>query len=284
MGETGRQTTGEAGRVTTAAELTVELHRVGIRAGDNLILHSSLKSLGRVDGGAPAVVDAVLDAIGPDGNLMVPTFTYSMPMWKAEPFDIRATKSRVGAITEAVRMHPLALRSFHPTHSVAVIGPDAEAIIRNHLHATPIGLESPFGRMRERGARILMLGTTQDTNSSLHYCEVASGLPYVQVAFSAGRNFELAWFLNEQGQAEYTQLFELPGCSRGFRAIEAPLIDRGALHPVTVAGALSQFLDMEEMVKAVDEILKTDPAILLCFTPNCSICPKRRAFTLRHLP
>lgn len=257
-------------------ELADEFHRIGIQSGDNLIVHSSYKSLGPVEMGPAGVVEALLQAIGPKGNLMVPTFTYCMPMWNMEPFDIRNSRSKTGAITEAVRHHPASRRSFHPTHSTSAIGPDAEAIVRHHMRASPIGLESPFGRMHARRAKILMLGTCQDTDSSLHYCEVKSELPYIDVPFSDGQQYELAWFLNEVGQIEYTQIFEVPGCSRGFRAIEDPLRARGVLLDVAVCGAKSQLLELDALVRAADEILRADPTLLLCNTPTCTICPKRR--------
>jgi aminoglycoside 3-N-acetyltransferase len=263
-----------AGR--TQSQLSDELRRVGIRAGDNLILHSSFKSLGALAGGPDMVVDAIVDVLGMDGHLLVPTFTYCLPMWNAEPFNIRETKARVGIIPETLRKRADALRSFHPTHSVAVIGPDREQLIRNHLHATPIGLDSPFARMRGCGAKILMLGTCQDTNSSLHLCEVLAGLPYVNIAFSDGQDFEVAWFINENGQTEYTQIREVPGCSRGFRAVEPLLRERGVLRDVHVAGAASQLLNLNDFIIAVSDILEKCPTILLCETPNCTICPKRR--------
>ncbi|MBX7246538.1 MAG: AAC(3) family N-acetyltransferase [Candidatus Sumerlaeaceae bacterium] len=266
----------------TVSALTDAFCEAGIEAGDNLVLHSSYKCLGAVEGGPGGVVEALLSALGPAGNLMVPTFTYSLPMWSAEPFDLHNSKSRVGAITEAVRLHPRALRSFHPTHSVAVIGPDAEEIVRNHLHSTPIGLESPFGRMVRRGAKILMLGTHQDTNSSLHYCEVAANLPYIRVAFREGMDYELAWFFNENGQIEYAQVFEVPGCSRGFRVIEGPLRERGVLRDVLVGGAPSQLLEMARFVPVAVEILSAEPSLLLCNTVQCQICGKRREFMKKN--
>ena len=257
-------------------QLAAEFTRAGIRPGEYLILHSSLKSLGEVEGGAETVVAALLDVLGPAGHLLVPTFTYSLTMWSREPFDWRASKSRVGAVTEAVRLHPRAVRSFHPTHSVAVIGPDAEAIVRNHLHVTPIGEGSPFARMCERGARILMLGTHQDTNSTLHFCEVAARVPYIHVTFSEGQDFEVAWFLNEIGQIEYTQIFEIPGCSRGFRVVEEPLRQRGVLRDVNVGPAASQLLECKALVETMRELLAECPGMLLCETDSCGICPKRR--------
>jgi aminoglycoside 3-N-acetyltransferase len=266
------------------ADLAAEFRRIGIEPGDNVILHSSYKCVAPVEKGPSGVVQAMLDAIGPAGNLMVPTFSYCLPMWNMEPFDITNTRSKTGAITEAVRLHPQALRSFHPTHSTAVIGPDAETITRNHMHASAIGLDSPFGKMHARKAKILMLGTHQDTNSSLHYCEVKSELGYIDVPFTENQPYELAWFFNEVGQIEYTQVFEVPGCSRGFRAIEDPLRARGVLRDLQVFSAQSQLLRLDELVQAADEILRENPTLLLCNTPTCTICPKRRRYMESQRP
>jgi aminoglycoside N3'-acetyltransferase len=130
--------------------------------------------------------------------------------------------------------------------------------------------------MWERHAKILMLGTFQDTNSSLHYCEVAVELPYIHVPFSDDQDFEMAWFFNEHGQVEYTQITEVPGCSRGFRKIEQPLRECGVLTDVRVGAAACQLLDLRALVQAAREILNEDPCFLLCETANCAICPKRR--------
>ncbi|MGB9690720.1 MAG: AAC(3) family N-acetyltransferase [Candidatus Sumerlaeaceae bacterium] len=265
-------------KVWTQPELSEHFQRAGLAAGDAVILHSSLKRLGQVQGGAETVVEALLDVIGPQGHLLVPTFTYCLPLWNIPPFDIDATKSRVGVITETIRLRPDAVRSFHPTHSVAVIGPDKEALTRNHLHATPLGVDCPFDRMRKYGAKILMLGTTQDTNSSLHLCEVLAKLPYIHVTFSDNQNFELAWFINEEQQVEYVPIYEVPGCSRGFRVVEEPLRRAGVLRDVVVGYAPSQLLLLNDLIEAMNELLTATPTLLLCRNEQCTICSKRRAY------
>lgn len=262
----------------TVVELAQDFRRVGISNGDALIVHSSFRSLGHLDGGPNAVIDALLSAVGPSGHLLLPAFTFSLPAWNMEPFDVGRSKSRVGAITEVARTRPDFIRSFHPTHSVLVHGPDAAEIARNHLHSTPLGLESPFGRMERLNAKILMLGTYQDTNSSLHYCEVVAGLPYVQVAFSENSSTEIAWFINAEGAVEYTEIREVPGCSRGFRAIEQPLRESGVLLDVQVGRASSQLLSLPALVAAAKQILAADPTLLLCHNDGCLICTKRRRF------
>src|SRR5215216_7553101 len=68
--------------------LAADLGRLGVRPGSVLLVHSSLSSLGWVCGGAQAVVEALLDALGPDGTLVVPTHTggNSEPsQWQHQP-------------------------------------------------------------------------------------------------------------------------------------------------------------------------------------------------------
>ncbi len=261
----------------TKEDLADNLQTAGINTGSNVILHSSLKSLGKTENGPETVVDALLSVIGPCGNLLVPTFTYSLPGWKGEPFDVNTSRARTGAIPEYIRHRPNALRSFHPTHSVSVLGPDAEAITIGHMRTSPLGAASPFGRMLDRDAKILMLGTHQDTNSSLHLCEVLADLPYINVCFSDNTNFEMAWFHNRQGQIEFAQIREVPGCSRGFRAIEAELIKRSVLKQARIGNADCEILSLRDLIAETKEILRNDPALLLCHLNHCGICPKRRA-------
>jgi hypothetical protein len=108
-----------------------------------------LSSFGRVEGGADSVLDAILEVIGPKGNLMLPTFNYTRPI--PEPyFDPAATPGHTGAIPEAGRKRAGAVRSLHPSHSVAVIGPDAVELTRDHLKVRALGIGSPIDRLAQR--------------------------------------------------------------------------------------------------------------------------------------
>src|SRR5688500_10428768 len=103
--------------MTDRTGITEDLHRLGLAVGDALVVHSSLRSIGPVEGGAEAVVAALLDVVGERGLLVAPTFTY-----RGERFDPLTEPGLTGRIAEAVRSWPGALRSWHPTHSVAAIG------------------------------------------------------------------------------------------------------------------------------------------------------------------
>ena len=88
----------------------------GLQRAKNLIMHSSLSSLGWADGGADAVIDAVLEVLGPESTLMVPPFNYSL--WD-EVFDPKGAPSHPGAITNALRQRPEAVWSLHPSYLIA---------------------------------------------------------------------------------------------------------------------------------------------------------------------
>ena len=174
----------------TVGRIVDDLRELGVEAGDTLLVHSSLSSLGWVAVGPPAVVDALLEVLSPEGTLVVPTHStqYSDPTgWRnpAVPDDwvgrIRAerppyrpavTPTRgMGAIPECFRSYPDALRSRHPTYSFAAQGADAGFVVGDHAYDHGLGEGSPLARVYDRDGTVLMLGTGYDTNTSFHLAE-----------------------------------------------------------------------------------------------------------------
>ena len=157
-----------------------DLKRLGIREGGDLLVHSSFKSLGPGVNDAADVVAALKKAIGKKGNLLFPTLSYESVTKDNPHFDIRNTPSCVGAINEWFRKQPGVIRSMHPTHSVAVYGPDAAEIVAgHHLDNTPVGSNSPFCKLRDRGGQILMLGCGLRPSTSMHGVEELVMPPYL---------------------------------------------------------------------------------------------------------
>jgi aminoglycoside 3-N-acetyltransferase len=115
----------------TCDTLRADLLALGIVPGISLLMHSSYKSLGGIEGGAAAFYKTLLDVIGPEGNLIVPSMSFSTVTRENPYFDIRTTPSCVGYLTEFFRTEvPGVKRSFHPTHSCCAIGRDADWIGR----------------------------------------------------------------------------------------------------------------------------------------------------------
>lgn len=160
--------------------MTHDLHILGVRTSGVLLVHSSLRALDYVDGGPETVIQALLDALGPEGTLLMPALTYEHVTPVHPIFDVRHTPSNVGAIPESFRLRLGTRRSVHPTHSVCAVGPRTAELLDEHpLDDTPCGLHSPFHKLRDVGGQLLMLGCGLHPNTSFHAIEELVEPPYL---------------------------------------------------------------------------------------------------------
>jgi aminoglycoside 3-N-acetyltransferase len=174
----------------TRDTLAADLRALGLHAGMVVIAHSSLRSLGWVNGGAVAVVQALLDVITPEGTLVMPAHSgeYSDPSyWQHPPvpeawwpiirdtmpaFDPRCTPTRgMGRIAETFRTWPGARRSSNPQDSFAAWGRRAEFITANHALENGLGDQSPLARVYDLDGCVLLLGVPYGNNTSFHLGE-----------------------------------------------------------------------------------------------------------------
>ncbi|RVX38040.1 aminoglycoside 3-N-acetyltransferase [Nonomuraea polychroma] len=166
---------------------------LGVGFGQVVLLHSSLKSLGRSECGAGTVVAALRKVLGGDGTLVVPAGTSgnsdTSPLYRAAvagmtPDEAAAYRSRMpafdpattpshqmGQIAEHVRTLPGALRSAHPHTSFAAMGSRAAEIIEGHDRDCLLGERSPLARLYDAGALVLLLGVGYDKCTAFHLAE-----------------------------------------------------------------------------------------------------------------
>jgi aminoglycoside 3-N-acetyltransferase len=226
---------------------------------------------------APAdVIRTLLEAIGPGGTLMAPTFTYSYSgLWGMQPFDPAGPGLLNGILSETLRGYPGARRSGHPTYSVAAFGRRAEEITQNRETASALGFGSSFEAANQLGAQILLLGVGNDRNSMLHYAETVAGVPYLDIPWRAHAG-KTAVVLKEGAAVEVPLPEEYPGCSLGFGVADGYLEEQGILKRGKIAGASAILENSQAMVQAVAMRLKREPGWLLCNTFGCEPCTLRR--------
>ncbi|MDP6355252.1 MAG: AAC(3) family N-acetyltransferase [Planctomycetota bacterium] len=158
----------------TFDDILTGLRSLGIDCGDVAFVHSSLSSFGYVEGGAETVVRALLGALGPDGTLVAPTFAdyFGGQVWNRQE-----TPSKMGRISETIRTWPDAARSPHAVHPVSAIGSQAEDITER-FNVTDYAFDSPFSRLLERNAWIILIGVDFNSCTMIHLLEERMQVPY----------------------------------------------------------------------------------------------------------
>jgi aminoglycoside 3-N-acetyltransferase len=174
--------------------LAAQLERLGLAAGDTVLVQASMRRVAPGDGQAATVVNALLEVLGPTGTLVVPTYTagnsttsrtYKAAVANLGPdqteldyrrslpaFDPRTTPSSgVGALAETVRTLPGARRSSHPQTSFAAVGALAGPLTAIHDLDCHLGPRSPLGALYEARATALLLGVSYDVCTVFHLAE-----------------------------------------------------------------------------------------------------------------
>lgn len=240
------------------------LGALGLPGGAVVLVHSALSSLGWVEGGAETVVDAFLERLGPAGTLVVPTLPFRGSQYdylRQDPlFDPDTTPSLMGRITEAVRLRPNALRSWHPSHSVSAIGP-AAALLTAPQRGDPwltFGPESPFGRLLELDGFLCLLGVTHRSSTFLHAVEEQNALDY----FVMPETLTARVVRGGQIQRIRTSVGR-PGVRRAFDQIEPLLLAEGALIIGTVGAATVRLMRARAVMEIVSAALRRQPYLLL---------------------
>ncbi len=260
--------------MVTYRQLVSGLRALGLDGARPVIAHASLSAFGHVQGGAEALVGALL-ATAP--GVMMPTFTYrTMIVPRLGPPNNAITYGRgehtnslaefyhpdmpadplMGVVAETLRRHARASRSNHPIYSFSGVGVDDILAAQS--------LDDPFAPIRallEARGMVLLLGVDHTANTSIHYGEQL-----------AGRRQFIRWALTPRGVVECPHW---PGCSRGFEAI-AP-----QAAPITqerrIGAAQVRLLPLPDLLKIVVRLIANDPLALLCENPSCPRCQAVRA-------
>ena len=181
------------GLAVDVGRLAADLGSLGLRRGQDLLVHCSLGAIGWVDGGPATLLRAIQETAGPAATIVVPAqtpwtsrtsdafraltagldqngidrFAAALPV-----FDPDSTPShRMGTFAEHVRTRPGARRSAHPQTSFAALGPASAAIASGHDPECHLGERSPLRWLYDADAAILLLGVGYAVCSAFHLAE-----------------------------------------------------------------------------------------------------------------
>lgn len=263
-------------RIVTREEIVSGLRELGLGKESSLVVHASLKSFGKVDGGVATLVQALREVCG---TVMAPAFTWQTTFypegWENDPrcpseptpekiAEINAsavpfspeetpTVSAVGIVPEAFRREPDAVVGASPTHRFAAVGTHAERLVSNQSAKAPL---EPIAELARLGGSILLLGVGHTSNTALHLAE-----------YQAGRAQWVHWSLMKDGSVVDCIT---PSCSRAFTDAEPVL--REITRETVIGNCRAQLLPLAETLSRVVRLIQQNPNALLC--GECLWCRK----------
>lgn len=243
--------------------ITTGLTGLGIIKGDIILLHSSLRSLGYIEGGAHTLINSILRIIGEEGTLAVPSLTGKREDSKENPpiFDVAKTPCWTGIIPETFRKTNGVIRSYHPTHSVAALGKDKHIITGGHEKSnSPCDKESPYYKIAANKGYILLIGVDQESNTSIHSCEEISNVPYhlqkdpfeMTIKGYDGESVKINNRLHQWNKAP-----------TDFNRLDSIYYDKGIMKSSQICNAKVRLIRSEAMFELTIDILSKNPLFLV---------------------
>jgi aminoglycoside 3-N-acetyltransferase len=260
----------------TEEEIVAGLRALGLDQDSSVVVHSSLRSFGRVEGGAPAVCRALLSVCGtvllpagswhltgvpaPPGLIRPNNAVLVAESWdefdtalaRAVPFTPESPIDReLGVIPETMRLTVAHARSMHPLLSYIAVGQHAETLVRAQRLDWPLG---PLEALAALDGNVLLLGVTQTTNTTIHLAEQRLG---------RSRFFRYA----KAAPGVWMELPNIPGQSHRFDDLAPALA--GQTNKVLIGTCLAQRIAIQSALDVATRAIRIDPAALLCDDPEC---------------
>ena len=258
----------------TQQEIVEGLRQTGLKAGDVVLVHSAMRTMGRVRRGAGTVVDALLDVVGDRGTLVVPTFTFVHEIAEDPIIDPQSDPSEMGAITETARKHPRAIRSTAFRHSFAAIGRRAEFITQVNPALPVFDIRSSFGVMLALNTQILMLGMTYSSCTSHHFGEWVCEVPYRHTIDLNVKVRQRDGSVVPQAMTDYQPHTYTGSRHTDFNRLGRMLEQRDMVGITTIGNAVLRRFAMRDLIDLAQfeaekdyNVFRTDEGAIEAFTP-----------------
>ena len=251
--------------MVTKKDMVKGLIKLGLEEGDSVLVHSSLSSFGYIEEGADTVISALMEVVGQEGGVLMPSFPafvggeYGLVEKNEIVFDIRVSPSLMGKISDAFWRREGVRRSIHPTHSVAAWGNKGWEIIEGHEKCLcSCGEGSPFHRNCLIGGKILFLGTTHSSSTTLHTVEDVNGAPtrsvfvfYPKVIDCKGRVVTVSTRPH------------LPGLARQYEIINKVCRENGIQKEGKVGNAVLKLIEADGLLETGSRLIRKNPLFLI---------------------
>ncbi|HVF10776.1 MAG TPA: AAC(3) family N-acetyltransferase [Abditibacteriaceae bacterium] len=263
------------------AQIACALRDVGLTEGDLVLVHSSLSSFGHIEGGAETVIEAFIEVLGPNGTVLMPTFTNSVIYCNGQciaqptyrPFDSRSSHVWVGQIPSVFLQRPDIRRSVHPTHSVAARGPLSEYCLdEHHEDDPPTGCTSPFAKLVESGGKMVWFGADLASCTFFHYLEDAMEMSYLQPALCRVRrdNGQVYSVLVPKWLPGHRDFYTAPG--QNSKMYQRLIADGLVIQEATLGIGQIKLIEAKPMYDLGMAALMDDPRLMLCDSSDCLFC------------
>lgn len=240
----------ESGEMVPTTKLIEQLHTLGIRSGDTLVVHTSFRAIRPVEGSVEGFIGAIRTVLGADGTLVMP----SMSSQDDKLFDPTITDcSDLGVVADTFWRLSEVLRS-HSHHAFAATGQYAEVITAPHPPDIPHGLESPIGRVYTLNGKILLLGVGHDANTTIHLAESLAGVRYRRKKHV---------MISVNGQPTRLEYREIDHCCERFALVGEWLKEKGWQQQGIVGHGTAILCKSQNVVQVVLEHLRTDALVFL---------------------
>jgi aminoglycoside 3-N-acetyltransferase len=241
----------------TKEDIKKGLIELGLKKGDIVGVHSSLSSFGRVEGGADAIIDALIETVGEQGNIVMSTHSANLSedkrtpeekamgvswLCKILPYDPNMTPVRTGIIPETFRKRKGVIRGSHPSNSVAALGPKAKE------------LSEGWHRLLELDGYILLIGVGLKSCSAMHLAEKRVRLPdRIMRTITPPK-----WLVEKYPEGEWE--WDI-GPYPSFAKLTEPCLERGIMKAVKVGEATLMLVRLRKLIDLYVEYLEKNPDI-----------------------
>ena len=251
-----------------------QLLQLGISTGDILFVSADLLHVGYFNNNAKQTtrdwIDIFRQLVSDTGTIVVPTYneTYKVRKLLSNPDYYQRDHITSGSFSKAILSQSDAYRSTHPTHSYAAIGPHSREILANHSETS--SCYYPFHYLTKLGAKTLMLGTLNKSNSPMtyHLAQELTGLTYSHPSSNKyGR-----YFLGKSGSYNLFVRRDVGGCTRGVYQSYSHLLLRNAMYVSSVGQTSAALINSQLSLDIFLELLSRNPSIFKCDDIFCGSC------------